>query len=58
MRQEKRNIKNKTAAAEVTAAAVATADAIAEATEEYKTIQIEEKAQALESQLPKSDIKQ
>ena len=49
LRQEKRNIKNKAAAAEVTAAA-------AEVTAAAAANAAEEKALALEDQLPKSDM--
>ena len=62
LRQEKkRNIKNKAATAEVTAAAAAVAttfsteDAIVETAEEKALARHEERALALENQLPKSD---
>jgi hypothetical protein len=60
LRQEKRNIKNKAAAAvEVTAAAAdATSDAIsfADAAKKIDTVEVLEKAEALENQFPKSDM--
>jgi hypothetical protein len=53
LRQEKRNIKNKAAAAEVTAAACETTDSTEDAIVEATA---EEKARALENQLPKTDM--